>query len=412
MYLNPRSVLARAQAALCVLAVTVGLTVAPAMFVTADARGAVGSPCASAQAVLAQAQSHQAVARQKVAQAAKALKKAKKAHDHRAAKVKKAKKAVAAANRGYAAAQSAVKIRQSQARSACANPAPNPQAASIGKKLSLLGLGNGLPVGVLDASQLTALLDQLLPGVASQLNPTELLSLVSGFNVGPSLDPTQALSLLTGVLDPAAVTALLSGSASPEVLSDLISDIISQLSSLGGGLPIPAGFDPTDLWETFGGVFGALSADQIGSLLAMITGSLGMAGNDLDLGQLTGLIDALVPGISDQFDAGQLTSMLGAVNGAGLSADTLANLLGGQFSPDQVLQVLNGTASPALLGSVIAQVMAQLGTAGGGGLQLPGDLDALEITQLISTVTDLITSVLGGGGLLPVVCGLIPLLCP
>lgn len=414
MSINPRSAMTRTQAAICVLAVTVGLTVAPALIVTANARPSVSSECASAQAVVKQAQSRQAAAKQKAVRAAKALKKAKKAHLHRAAKVKKAKKAVAAARSGYAAAQRAVKIRQSQARSACANPAPIPAAENTGKKLSLLGLGNGLPVGDLDASQLTALLDQLLPGVASQLNPAELASLLSGFNAGSSLDPAAALALLTGVLDPAAITSVLGGAAGPEVLTDLIEDIVAQLSGLGGGLPIPAGFDPAGLWDTFAGLFGTLSADQLGSLLAMLTSAFGMGGDDLDLEQLTGLIDSLVPGISDQFDAGQLTSMLSGINGGGISADTLANLLGGQFSPAQLLQVLNGTAGQALLGSVIAQVMAQLGTAGGGGLVLPGDLSPVAVAQLISTVTNLLTTVLSGGGVLPVVCGLIPipLLCP
>lgn len=413
MNLTPRSVLTRAQAAVCVLAVTVGLTVAPAMIVPANASGPGTPECASAQSVLARAQNHQGAAHQRAARAAKALKNAKKAHVHRAVKVKKAKKAVAAANPGYAAAKSAVKIRQAQARSACANPAPIPAAVNAGKKLSLLGLGNGLPVGALDASQLTALLDQLLPGVASQLNPAELASLLSGFNAGSSLDPAAALALLTGVLDPAAITSLLSGAAGPEVLTGLIEDIIGQLSALGGGLPIPSSFDPAGLWDTFAGIFGALSADQLGSLLAMVTSALGMGAADLNLEQLTGLIDSLVPGISEQFDAGQLTAMLAGINGGGLSADTLANLLGGQFSPTQLLDVINGTAGQALLGSVIAQVMAQLGTAGGGGLELPGALDLAAITALITTVTDLITAVLGGG-ILPIVCGLIPipLLCP
>ncbi|MCX6396738.1 MAG: hypothetical protein NTV23_09660 [Propionibacteriales bacterium] len=413
MHLTPRSVLTRAQGAVCVLAITVGLTTAPAMVTIAEAGTAATSPCASAQAAVAHAQQDRAAAQRKVVAAKKALARAKKAEVKKAAKVKKAKKVLTRANHGYASASKAVKIRQAEARSACANPAPNPQAASTGKKLSLLALGNGLPVGDIDATQLVALLDELLPGVAGQLNPAELASLLSGFNTGDALDPADALALLTGVLDPAAVTALLGGQADPEAVTALLDDIIGQLGGLGG-LPVPSEFDPAGLWDTFAGIFGTLGADQLGSLLALVTGALGGGGADLDLGQLTDLIDSLVPGISDQFDPDQLTAMLAGLNGTGPGADVLADLLGGQFTPTQLQQILSGTAGDELLGAVVAQVMAQLGTAGGGGLELPGDLDAGSLAALISTVTDLITSVLGGGGLLPVVCGLIPipLLCP
>ena len=93
---------------------------------------------------------------------------------------------------------------------------------------------------------------------------------------------------------------------------------------------------------------------------------------------------------------------------------SLSALLGGQFSPAQLTSVLNGTADPALLSSVIAQVIAQLATAGGGGLTLPGTLSSGDATSLIATVTSLLTDVAGGGGgVLPVICGVvpIPLLC-
>lgn len=415
MHINPRAASVRAQAALCVLAVTIGLTVAPSLIGSAVAAPHGASECASAQAAVKQAQKRQSATKVKVVKAKKALKKAKKAKVRKAAKMKKvkrAKKAVVVASKRFTAAQRAVKVRQSQARSACANPAPNPQAEAAGKKLSLLGLGGGLPLDTLDAGQLVALLERLLPGVASQLNPAELASLVAGFNAGPEMDPEDALSLLAGVLDPSSITDLLGGAAGPEALTELITHIIGELSSLGGGFPIPAGFDPAGLWETFAGMFGALSPAQLGSLLALVTSGLGLGGNNLDLNQLTDLIDSLIPGVSSQFDPDQLLSMLSAVNGGGLSATTLANLLGGQFSAGQLQAVLAGTAGQELLGSVVAQVMAQLGTAGLGGLELPGSLGAGAITSLISTVTSLVTSILGGGGVLPVVCGLLPFLCP
>ncbi|MFL6060920.1 MAG: hypothetical protein ACJ72E_06800 [Marmoricola sp.] len=416
MHLNPSSAMARAQAAICVLAVTLGLTVAPSLLSSAGAaapqRAAV-SDCASAKAALAQAQHRRAAARAKVAKDKKVLAKAKHAHKH--AKVRKAKKALTRAKKQYAAADRVVKTRQAQRSSACASsPAPSPGGTDAGQKLSLLGLGQGLSLGPIDASQLTALLDQLLPGVVDQLDVGQLTSLLSGFNGAGDLDPTQVLALLGGGFSPTDVTSLLSGAASPELLSALAGSLLDQLSGLAGGFPVPPGFDPTGLFETFAGMFGGLDPSQLGSLLAMLTSAFGADGSPLDASQLTDLLDALVPGVSGDFDPTQLTSMLGALNGGGLSAATLSNLLGGQFSPAQLQQVLGGTAGPQLLADVIAQVMAQLATAGGGGLQLPGALDASTVTDLIATVTSLLGSITGGGGIIPVVCGLvpIPLLCP
>lgn len=415
MPFSSRSVPARAQAVVSAIAVVIGLTVAPALISPAGAaadRTAATTVCAKAQAGVKAAKKKQAAAQQAVVTAKKALKKAQKAHQPK--RVKKAKAALAAAKKRHATTTRAVKTRQSQARSACAAPVPSPAAENTGKKLSLLGLGNGLDLGALDAVGLAALLDQLLPGVTDHLDAAQLSALLAGFNAGSSLDPDDALALLTGVLDPGAITDLLGGDASPEALTGLIEDIIGQLADLGGGLPVPTDFDPTGLWDTFAGIFGLLSADQLGSLLAMVTSALGLGGDELDVDQLTELIDSLVPGISESFDAEQLESMLAGINGNGLSAATLASLLGGQFSPAQLLQVVNGTAGQALLGNVIAQVMAHLGTAGGGGLELPAELGAGTVAGLISTVTNLVTSVLGGGGVLPVVCGLIPIpvLCP
>jgi len=418
MQLHPRTVVTRARAAAVVLAVTAGLTVAPALITTADAAPSASSQCTAAQAALTQAQKKQAAAEKKVAKAKKAVAKAKKAKAGKSAKVKKAKKGLAAARKAYAAAQKTVSQRKSQAKTACATPpkppASDPQAVATGKKLGLLGLASGSAPGDLDVTQLTALLEQLLPGVTDQLDADQLAGLLSGFNAGSSLEIEDALAMLTDLLDPSVIIDLVGGSASPEDLAGLIDDIIVQLSSLGGGLPIPSGFDPAGLWDTFAGIFGTLSADQLGSLLALVTSGVGLSGDELDLDQLTDLIDSLVPGISEQFDSAQLASMLAGVNGGGLSPAALANLLGGQFSPAQLLSVINGTAGQALLGNVLAQVMAQLGTAGAGGLELPGPLSTGSITSLISTVTNLFTSVLGGGGVLPVVCGLIPLpgLCP
>ncbi|MET3962255.1 hypothetical protein ABIE44_002189 [Marmoricola sp. OAE513] len=413
MHLIPRSLSARAQVVACAVAVSVALSVAPAVVSTAGAvqaaSGVKSADCSSAETALTQAQRQQAVAKHKVVKAKKAVKKAKKATSHRAAKVKKAKKVLAKARARYDAATKAVSYRKDRARYACASPTSSTKAEGIGKKISLLGLGNGLDLGTLDQTGLTALLEQLLPGVTDNLSPAQLAALLAGFNGGTDLDPVDALALLTGVLSPDAITDLLGGEASPDAIADLIEDVIGQLSGLAGDFPIPTDFDPTGLWDTFAGIFGTLSADQLGSLLTLLTSAFGGAGESFDVDQLTDLIDALVPGISESFDEDQLAAMLGGLNSDGIGAETLANLLGGRFSPAQLQQVMAGTAGQALLGSVITQVMAQLGTAGAGGLELPGPLGAGQVASLISTVTSLVTGLVGGGEVLPVVCGLIPI---
>ena len=104
----------------------------------------------------------------------------------------------------------------------------------------------------------------------------------------------------------------------------------------------------------------------------------------------------LVPGISDSFDPAQLTSLFGGFGG-GLDPATLANLLGGAFSPTALAAVLAGTAPDAVTGAVIAQVIAQLATAGGGGLELPSGLGSDELAGLVGTFTDLIGALTGGG---------------
>jgi hypothetical protein len=361
---------------------------------------------------LAKAKKQQAAAKKAVAKAKKALAVAKKAKVHHAAKVKKAKKVLAKAKKHYAATNKAVTYRQGKVRSACAAPAGKPgtnPGTNTGKKMSLLGLGDGIVPGSLNATQLTALLEQFLPGVSQFLSPNQLSALLAGFNAGKSLDPTAAASLLTGILDPSSITALLGGASSPQALTALITDITSQLSTMGGGLPIPSTFDPTSLFNTFAGIFGTLDPSQLGSLLSLLTGAVGSSGSTFSPTQLTSLLNSLVPGLAGQFSPTQLTSMLSALNGQGLSAGMLANLLGGQFSVNQLQSVLGGTAGQALIGSVINQVVAELGTAGGGNLQLPGSLNAGQVANLISTLTSVVSGVLGNIPVLPVVCGLIPI---
>lgn len=418
MQLNPRSLTTRVTAAVGVLALGVGLAVVPALSATAGtagARTATAAECSSAQAALHQAQQQKAAAHRAVVKARKALKKAKKAHHGKAAKVKKAKKVLARADKRYGTANKGVQYRTSRARYACASPTSDTSANSAGRVLGLLALANGLDITAIDASQLTTLLDKLLPGVSDELSPSQLTALLAGFNAlgGGDVDPTDLLAQLPSSFSPADIAALLAGAADPSVLEAVFSQILGQLSGLASGFPVPGSFDPTDLLATFAGVFGQLDPTQFGDLLVLLTRATGTAGSTFTLDQLTSMLDTLAPGASDAFGPADLTTMLAVLNGHAASEALLANLLGGQFTPQQLSSVMNGSAPTALVGAVFAQVMAQFATAGAGGLELPSGFDLSTLTNLVSTVTDLF-GVLTGGGVLPVICGIIPLpgLCP
>lgn len=418
MRLHSRSTHRRARAVASTLALAVSLATVPALLSPA---GAVSSPaaastasarCNAATTALQHAKHQQAAARLAVVKARKALKKANR--HHHAARIAKAKRALATANSRYRTATNSVKYRQSQARYDCASPTSTTHATGTGEKLGVLALAKGFSAGPINLGQLTTILDQLLPGVTDHLDPSQLTALLSGFNAGAGgLDPTEALALLSGGFSPTQITGLLGGTAGSDVLTGLVGDIIGQLGGLGGGLPIPGGFDPTTLWNTFAGMFGNLNPSQLGSLLGLLATGFGKGGTTFSPTQLTNMLNGLVPGAASGFNPSQLTSMLGALNGGGLDASTLANLLGGQFSPAQLTSVLTGTAGTALLGNVIAQVMAQLAAAGGGGLALPGGLDTTALTGLVSTLTGLFAG-LTGGGVLPSLCSIvpIPLVCP
>jgi hypothetical protein len=409
----------RTVSAVVSLAVGATLAVAPALLApasatpapSADARMTVTAECAAARTGLANAQSQKAAAHRAVVKAKKKLRKAK--HSHRPARIKKAKRVLKKARHRYAVRSRAVNTQNKRVAYACAAPTSATRANATGQKIDLLVLATGTLTSLLDTTQLTALLDRLLPGVSGVLSPAQLTSLTSGFNTGP-LTLDDATALLDGSFTPAQLTSILDGTASPALVLDLADHIISQLSGMAGGFPIPGSFDPTDLLQTIAGVFGTLDPSQLGSLLALVT--LGVNGDPTgyDLTKLTTLLDALVPGVSTQLTPTQLTSMLTALNAGGLDAGTLTNLLGGQFSAAQLQQVLAGTAGSDLLGGVIANVMAQLGTVGGGNLALPGTLDPSVLTSLVSTVTTLVTDLLGGvlgGGTGGLVCTLLPILC-
>jgi len=410
----------RAVSAVVSLAVTASLAAAPALLLpasaaqapTADARTSVTAECAAAKSRLATAKTQKTKAARTVVKARKALGKAKKSHQ--AARVKKAKRVLLNARHRYAAKSGNVNTANKSMAYACSAPNSAVRANAIGQKTNLLALGAGTPTDLIGLSQLTGLLDTLLPGVSGLLSPAQLTSLLGGLNTGP-LSLADATALLGGSFSPSELQSLLSGAASPAVLLELVQHIVGQLNGLtGNALPIPGVTNLTGVLDTIAGVFGALDPSQLGGLVGLLLTAVGKGGTTLDATQLTSLLDGLVPGLSGLLDPAQLTGLLGGLNGGGFSAATLTNLLGGQFSLTQIQSVLGGTAGADLVGEVLANVVAQLGTLGGGGLSLPGGaIDPSILTGLVTTITTLVTDVVGGlvttvGGL---VCTLLPILC-
>ncbi|MCW2753697.1 MAG: hypothetical protein JWQ32_1108 [Marmoricola sp.] len=415
MRLNATAIRPRTRAIASAVVLAISLSTAPALIAPAGAATSRASrtsavDCQASTTAMQRADHQQATARAAVVAARKALRKARRHHN--AAKIRRARRVLTRTSRQYAAAAASARYRQVEARYACASPTSTTAATGAGKKLDVLAVARGVSVGPIDVGQLTTLVNQLLPGVSQHLDPSQLAALLAGFN-GGTPDPTELLGLLSGILSPTQIAGLLTGSASGDVLTGLAGNIIGQLSGLGGGLPVPDSFDPTQLWNLFSGMFGNLDPSQLGDLLGLLTTATGQGSSTFDLGQLTSLIQALVPTASSAFGPADLTTMLGALNGPSPDATSLAALLGGRFGPGDLTQVLAGTASPQLTGDVLANVLAQLETGGTGNLNIPTHLDTSAVTSLISTVTGLITSVLGGGPL-GSLCGIIPLplICP
>jgi hypothetical protein len=388
-----------------ILAVTAALAVAPGLVQGASARAAtparstVTTECAAAQSALTSAQASQAQARAAVVKAKKALRKAKRTHN--ATKVRKAKKVLRKARARYAARTGDVNVQVVRVGYACSSTTSAAHATGTGMKLDLLATAGGIVPGGLDLTQLNALLEQLLPGVAGQLTPGELTALLDGFNAGP-LSPADASALLGSAFSPDQILALVGGgSVDPALLLALAQHIVGELGGQVDVPTVPGSFDATDLTglvQTLAGMFGQLDASQLGSLLNLVLTRTGQDRSAFDTAKLTSLLDSIVPGVSDQLDAGQLSAMLAALKGTGLDSGTLSNLLGGRFSATEIQQVLTGTDTTVLFGNVFANVLAQLATAGGGALVVPDVLDLDQANTLVSAVTSLIGTVLGGGG--------------
>ena len=403
----------RIVSALAVIAVTASLAVVPGLAQSANAsravpaRTSVTAECAAAHAALASARANKRAAHRNLVKARKALRKAK--QTHQPAKVRKAKRVLKMARHRYAVRTYKVRVRYARVGYACSSQNSAARAAGTGIELDLLATASGVVTQVIDLTQLNALLDRLLPGVADQLEAGKVSALLAGFNSGvPTLD--DATILLGSVFSTEELQVLLDGTADPALVLELAEHVIGQLSGLGGGFPIPGAFDPTDLFETFAGMFGSLDAAQLGSLVDLLLTATGQS-TTLDPTQLADLLDALFPGLSSSLDPADLTAMLDAANAGGLDAGTLSNLLGGQFSADELQKVLDGTASTDLVGAVIANVVAQQGTAGGGELVLPGALDSTALLDVVTAVTAVVADVLGGLGGGAGVCTLLPILC-
>jgi hypothetical protein len=407
----------RTLSAVLTLAVTASLAVVPALMEStaataapsAPARASVTAECAAAQADLATAKSQKAKAKKALAKARKALRKAK--HTHNAAKIKKAKRVVAKKRYRYQVRSNNVNVQNKRMAYACSAPTSATRAEQTGGQTDLLVMASGILPGLLDLTQLKALLDRIVPGVSGALSPAQLTSLLGGFNTG-ALSLDEATALLGGTFTPTELQALLNGAASPALVLELIQHIAGQLSGLtGGAVPVPASVDPTSVLTTISGIFGKLSPTQLGDLIKLLLTTVGSGSQTLDAAKLTSLLDGLVPGLPP-LSTDQVNGLLAGANAGVLDASTLSNLLGGQVSPTDLQSVLGGGATDVLKGAVLAQIIAQLGTLSGGGLTVPGTLDPSVLTSLVSTVTTLVGNVVASVPIVgPVVCTLLPILC-
>lgn len=244
------------------------------------ARASVSEECAAAQSALAVAKWRQAAAHRKLVKARKALRKAK--HTHRRPAIRKAKRHVKGAKARYAARTHNTRVQAARVGYACSAPNSSARAAGTGMKLDILAVATGEPNKVLDAGQLTTLLNQLLPGAGDQiaLDPAKVSALLAGFNTGtPSLD--DATVLLGSVFNHDQLTALLSGpSVDSTLVQTLTQNIIQALSGLSG-VPVPS-MDASSLQAvvdavtaTLGGLVTAVTGTTTGGATGGTTGGTG-----------------------------------------------------------------------------------------------------------------------------------------
>jgi hypothetical protein len=236
----------RTYSAVVSVVVAAAVAVAPALLESASAapaRASVTQECADAQTAHALAQSGKARAHRKLVRARKALRSAK--HSHRPAKIRKAKRHLKAAKNRYVVRKHNERVQAARVGYACSAPNSSARAAGTGMKLDILAIATGQGGKLLDPTQLSSLLESLLPGVTSGLSQSQLDALLSGFNSGtPSLD--DATVLLGSAFSPDQLTSLLGGSPDPSLVLALATNIVNELSGLtGGAVPVPGSFSTT-----------------------------------------------------------------------------------------------------------------------------------------------------------------------
>jgi hypothetical protein len=413
----PRSLSTRARAGIAAAVVVTSLGV-PAFAVPAEAasaRTAASADCNNANAAVAKDKHQIHAAKIQLGRSQRALRNAKQHHQNR--KANKARKAVAHYKHRVKALTATMQKDQKRANYACAAPKSATKATTVGSALGLLALGNGLPLSTASAGQLTSMLDAVVPGISSQLDPGQLTALLGGFNAlgSGTANPTDLLNQLGSGFSAGDITSLLGGTASPTVLTSLGTQLVGTLTGLAGSAPSSGSFDPTTLLTTVAGFFGDLNPTQFGDLLVLLTRATGNANSTFSPTQLQNLVGGLAPGALSSFSPSDLTTMLTVLNGHSVSESTLATLLGGQFTVPELSSVMGGSAPTTLVGQVFSAVMAQFATGGHGSLPVPTTIDPTQLTSLASTVTSLVTGLLGGGGgLVGGICGIVPIpgLCP
>jgi len=248
----------RARATFCALTVTASLTLAPALVAAASATDLPPAPisCSAAKALWTRAGHLQNAARLDALKAAKRLARAKAQHQSSKRQAVLKASAVKAAKH-YRSLVASTKLRHSRMGEICSAERSAVKAYRTGKTLALLGLANGLDLSTIGADQLTALIEDLLPGVTEHLSDGQLTALLNGFNAAGALSPTDVLGLLGGAFTPDQVTAILGGVASPELLTSLLNSLVGQLSGMGGGLPIPGDLDLSAILATVTGILGS-----------------------------------------------------------------------------------------------------------------------------------------------------------
>lgn len=256
-----------------IVAMSASLAVAPGLLAPASAgaatpqRTSVTSECAAAKSALAVAKYRQAQAHRKVLKARKALRKAK--HSHRPVKIRKAKRVLRKARHRQLVRTYDVRLQSAHVGYACSSSTSAAHARGIGMELQFLTIATGTVDHVIDEVGLKTLLDALLPGVSSQLGTGELAALLDGFNTGGLL-PADAALLLGSVFSPDELTALLDGTASPELVQRLAAQIAGELSDLVGGTPVPGTVDVTALLGTLGGLLGGLVPTDGGAVCTLL----------------------------------------------------------------------------------------------------------------------------------------------